>query len=757
MVELVSDGQAWESINAAVSGDGNIIAYTRHTGSIGQLVVVNRATGVETLIGGIEGGENVYGSGTWGDITVSADGRYVTFLSGEPEITGEDDDPIIDGEVSHRNDVYIHDTATGTTTRLGSAGELDGVVDGLWPNQMATSADGSRIAFAGWTYDGDYGVRGYVYLHDKATGATTLVEGPRGGDGTGMTGQYSDIQVSGDGGHVFFHMWPTGELWAYDVATGVQTTLPIDLQNEEQWNGLKTHSFSVSHDGMTVAFSTYDADGRLQVAIHDRRTGGTELVTSSAEDHHFAVNPQLSGDGRFLLYSANHEFETNVSFAWQDIYVLDRTTGETKLLTGGDFGGVAPQPGSYAAHFSGDGRTIAVETTGFWDEASAHDFNERPDVYAFDNPFLPSSPSNRAPEPKDDAISVGEDAEVLFDALANDADPDGDAIRIVDVAGGAVENGSVWLTADGRIGVRPVAGLGLGEGETLDQVVTYTVRDARGATGTAQLTVNVTGANDAPLAVADAIAVAEDATSANLWDALLANDSDPDMNDTRTIVSVDATGSLGGVVFDATARTLRYVASGFDALEAGQTAADTFTYTIRDAAGQLSTATVTATVTGVAEGDGWIYGTPLTDRLQGGVGDDRIAGLAGADTLLGGGGDDVLVGGAGSDVMTGGSGRDVFLFDAAGPGGRDRITDFDAGDFLVSRAALPDGNRDGRIDSGGDRVFNFGDGTVAITTANGAAVRSLEYDGVFRKDGVDYHVYSLLRSTADPLTALDNL
>ena len=40
----------------------------------------------------------------------------------------------------------------------------------------------------------------------------------------------------------------------------------------------------------------------------------------------------------------------------------------------------------------------------------------------------------------------------------------------------------------------------------------------------------------------------------------------------------------------------------------------------------------------------------------------------------------MLDGGAGRDVLTGGAGRDVFVF-AAG-GGRDRVTDFGAGDVL---------------------------------------------------------------------------
>lgn len=71
------------------------------------------------------------------------------------------------------------------------------------------------------------------------------------------------------------------------------------------------------------------------------------------------------------------------------------------------------------------------------------------------------------------------------------------------------------------------------------------------------------------------------------------------------------------------------------------------------------------------------------DTAQGGLGNDVIRGEGGADQLFGGLGADRLTGGEAADILTGGGGADVFVYlrlseSTPLPGGRDRITDFDA-------------------------------------------------------------------------------
>lgn len=150
-----------------------------------------------------------------------------------------------------------------------------------------------------------------------------------------------------------------------------------------------------------------------------------------------------------------------------------------------------------------------------------------------------------------------------------------------------------------------------------------------------------------------------------------------------------------------------------------------------------------------------LFGTAGVDRIEGLGGNDRIEGRAGNDQLLGGSGNDLLFGGAGSDMLWGGAGSDAFFYDSTGAGGKDRIRDFSAEDFLVSTVRLRDANKNGVVGAGSNKVFDLsGGGSIAIESVSGASVRSLEYDGMFMKNGVAYYVYSAVGSTTDAAAAL---
>ncbi|PKB14611.1 hypothetical protein B0I00_2209 [Novosphingobium kunmingense] len=236
--------------------------------------------------------------------------------------------------------------------------------------------------------------------------------------------------------------------------------------------------------------------------------------------------------------------------------------------------------------------------------------------------------------------------------------------------------------------------------------VTVKVTDSAGLNSTQDIVITVGDVNEAPTAVGDAIAANEDATSANLWSLLQGNDFDPDLGDVLEISAIDTTGTHGSLVFDAASQTLRYVADGdaFDALAPGATAIDTFTYTVRDSGGLTSTASVSVTVTGIADGlevaggNGidWLVGTAGEDQIRGGRGDDRLFGLDGHDWLQGD---------TGNDLLTGGEGHDSFAFGKSY--GDDVVTDFDLAEdrvVLLDGAALRtatfgDYNHDGQIDA----------------------------------------------------------
>ena len=288
--------------------------------------------------------------------------------------------------------------------------------------------------------------------------------------------------------------------------------------------------------------------------------------------------------------------------------------------------------------------------------------------------------------------------------------------------------------ADGRFAVDATAGVvtttrALNFEVAANYVIVARVTDSAGLFGEQALAIAIGDINEAPVAVADSIAVNEDATSINLWAQLLGNDFDVDADDTLSISVADASNALGSLIFDKATQTLRYVADDdiFDALVPGATVNDRFTYTVTDAGGLSHTTTVNVTVTGIADGvtkNGGngidhLTGTGGEDRLFGDNGDDALSGLDGHDRLDGGRGDDALFGGAGNDLLTGGAGADVFHFD--GKSGNDVILDFNVAEDRLSFAAdngvrssrSLDLNRDGVTDlmlnlKGGGSVTMFG-------------------------------------------------
>jgi hypothetical protein len=116
------------------------------------------------------------------------------------------------------------------------------------------------------------------------------------------------------------------------------------------------------------------------------------------------------------------------------------------------------------------------------------------------------APVNDAPAPARDRAEVGEDGPaVVVDALANDADPDGDALALVSVD--APDRGRAWIE-DGKLRFDPAGAFdALREGERATVRLGYAVTDGI-ETVRCRADVVVIGANDAPLAADDRVDVA---------------------------------------------------------------------------------------------------------------------------------------------------------------------------------------------------------------------------------------------------------
>ncbi len=173
---------------------------------------------------------------------------------------------------------------------------------------------------------------------------------------------------------------------------------------------------------------------------------------------------------------------------------------------------------------------------------------------------------NTAPVAHDDVATVDEDSnDNTITVLTNDTDADGDTLS---VTAASALHGTVSINSDGTLNYTPDADY---SGE---DTITYTLSDGNLTDDTGTVTVTVTGSNDAPIAVDDAITVKEGATFTSSVD-LDSNDTDVD-GDALSVVAGTLTTTEGGTLVLASDGSYTYTpASGF-------TGTDTVDYTVTD-------------------------------------------------------------------------------------------------------------------------------------------------------------------------------
>lgn len=165
---------------------------------------------------------------------------------------------------------------------------------------------------------------------------------------------------------------------------------------------------------------------------------------------------------------------------------------------------------------------------------------------------------------------------IYFDPRANDTDSGGDEISIQSVTNG--QRGVVTVLNSGtEVSYRA------NSGQAGTDSFSYTIADGDGGSATGTVTVSIY--NQTPVANADTLT-----TTAGVVQTFnpRTNDSDPD-GDTFTITAA-TNGSKGTVTVGSGGTSVTYTPA------AGQTGADSFTYTITDAFGASATASVSVTI-----------------------------------------------------------------------------------------------------------------------------------------------------------------
>jgi Tol biopolymer transport system component len=334
------------------------------------------------------GGEPVAGASY--NPAVSGDGRYVAFDSGSSSL--------VTGDTNATYDVFVRDTVSNTTTRVS----VDSA--GIQANNTSTfpaiSADGRYVAFVSIATNlvpGGTSGDAHIYVHDRDTGATSLVSvdsgGTEGNDGSGPA------DISGDGRYVAFesratNLVPGGtnqttwqHIFVHDRDAGTTSLVSADSAGNDADTG--SGDPTISHDGRYIAFTSYatnlvtgDTNATYDVFVRDTVSNTTTRVSVDSAGNQgtsTSYRTAISGDGRYVAFNSfSPNLVVNDGNGFRDIFLHDRNTGVTSRVSVDEAGGEANSHSNYPL-VSADGRYVAFTT--FANNLVAGDSNARTDAF----------------------------------------------------------------------------------------------------------------------------------------------------------------------------------------------------------------------------------------------------------------------------------------------------------------------------------------------------------------------------------------
>ena len=161
------------------------------------------------------------------------------------------------------------------------------------------------------------------------------------------------------------------DIFVYDRETGLITRVSVDSQGNEA--NRDSEFPSISSDGRFVAFASRasnlveeDTNGESDIFVHDRETGETTRVSVDSDGNQGydfgsgdgSEHPAISGNGRFVAFDSTFFNLTAEDGDYRGIFVHDRQTKETTLISIDHSGEGANAP-SFYPDISNDGRYVA--------------------------------------------------------------------------------------------------------------------------------------------------------------------------------------------------------------------------------------------------------------------------------------------------------------------------------------------------------------------------------------------------------------
>jgi Ca2+-binding RTX toxin-like protein len=571
----------------------------------------------------------------------SADGRYVLFGSGAPNLS--------EGDTNRWYDLFVKDQQTGQVTLVSKRN--DQLISNGYSYDGKLSQDGSKVVFvsdASNLVEQDTNQNLDVFVKDLKTGAIQQLGQPLTGQ---VDGYIQNVSFSQDGKWIGFVTSSNG-LVADDqdsmADVFIQSLDTLEIKRISQTpTGVAANGGSArpvfSPDGRSLIFYSYATNlsntptetGTFKVYRYDLQTGQIECpiigLNGAAVDRDTTFG-NLSPDGKKLVFISTAtnlvaNLSPNDQDLWSNVFVLDLPTGQIQQVNVTPTGqGTIGDGFTWSAHFTPDSQSVVFSA---YDPLLPQDNNNGGDIYQRN-------------------LTTG-----ALTLLSTDAQ-------------GVVGNQNSWaehVSADGRTLFFSSSANNLVSDDTNDSTdvfaKTLSARINQGGIDTVISHVDYRLGDGLENLTLQGTAVI--GYGNGLYNTLKGNALD------NTLYG----GAGNDQLYGDSGNDKLYGGSGNDKLYGG------------NGNDQLSASSGNDTLYGGANndrlqgdaGNDTLYGGSGSDTLYGGLGDDKLQGDSSNDALYGGDGNDQLNGGIGQDRLYGGTGADEYGF--ARGHGQDIINDLD--------------------------------------------------------------------------------
>ncbi|MEA2011543.1 MAG: hypothetical protein U9O87_00435 [Verrucomicrobiota bacterium] len=294
--------------------------------------------------------------------TISADGNFIVFNSSASNLVANDTNDYWDTFLVDRVNGIVTLVSKNASGTQGDQGFIQGVLgpikntDDVQRYAPSISQNGKYVVFtsdATNLVENDTNKKYDIFLADMQTGNIERISVST--DETQANNSSYNAKISGNGRYVVFNSAAsnlvendTNNIWdTFLRDRELGTTVRINLaDNEDEANGVSISVPDISHDGQYAVFTSKATNllenkinRESEIFLYNSTREILKCITLNNNNFPFGgINPAISSDGRYVLFSSRGVFYENIEAGIAQIYSYNIETDTLELISQGENG-----------------------------------------------------------------------------------------------------------------------------------------------------------------------------------------------------------------------------------------------------------------------------------------------------------------------------------------------------------------------------------------------------------------------------------